>query len=184
MKIIFGLGNFGKQYEKSNHNVGFMVVDKTLEKLKLSKSQKACDGEIYETNIDGNKVLFVKPTTYMNNSGICVLSVISKYGASVQDCIVVVDDIDLPAGAIRIRPHGSAGTHNGLRSIVSYIGEDFARVRVGIGKPHEQQPLNDFVMQNVPKTTEFQNALEKASQAVLEYVQGASLENIMQKYNG
>ena len=184
MKIIFGLGNFGKQYEKSNHNVGFMVLDKVLKNLKLTKNQNICDGAVYETNIDGEKVLFVKPTTYMNNSGICVLSVISKFGANIGDCLVVVDDIDLPVGAIRIRPHGSAGTHNGLRSIVSYVGEDFARVRVGIGKPHENQSLVDFVLQRASNSKEFENALEKASEAVLEYVHGESLENVMQKYNG
>lgn len=183
MKVILGLGNIGKEYEKTNHNVGFLVVDKVLAKLGITKSKEMCNGIIYEANIDGEKVYFVKPTTYMNNSGICLSSVLAKFGASLGDCLVAVDDVDLPVGAVRIRKTGSAGTHNGLKSLVSHCGQDFARLRVGIGKP-ENIDLITHVLGKMPRTKEFENSIEKAVDAVIEYVHGASFDAIMQKYNG
>ena len=183
MKIIVGLGNFGKQYENSNHNAGFMVVDKVLAHFGVSKCKEMCDGKIYETNIDGEKIYFAKPTTFMNNSGLCVMSLLSKLSASLSDVLVVVDDIDIPCGAVRIKPKGSAGTHNGLKSIVSFVGENFARVRVGVGKPNEHQDLVDFVLDKMSTSKEQKMGLENAAQAVIEYVKGESLGNIMQHYN-
>ena len=183
MKIVLGLGNIGKEYEKTNHNVGFLVVDKVLAKLGISKHKEMCNGIVYEANIDGEKVYFVKPTTYMNNSGMCLSSVLSKLNASLSDCLIVVDDIDLPVGSVRIRKTGSAGTHNGLRSLVSLCGQDFARIRVGIDKPINGD-LISHVLGKMPKSEEFENSIEKAVDAVIEYVHGASLDAIMQKYNG
>lgn len=185
MKIIVGLGNIGKEYENTYHNVGFMVVDGCLKQLNLSKSKDICNGKVYETNIAGEKIYFVKPTTFMNNSGICVKSLLAKFKAEITDCLVIVDDIDLPAGAVRIRKSGSAGTHNGLRSIVANCSTDFLRVRVGTGKPMPNQTLVDFVLSKAPLNgTDFANGIEKATQAVLEYAQGYSIDSVMQKYNG
>ena len=184
MKIIIGLGNIGKEYDNTNHNAGFMVLDKVLTELKLTKSKDMCNGKVFETNIAGEKVYFVKPTTYMNNSGICVASIISKFKCAVADVLVVVDDIDLEPGHVRIRTKGSAGTHNGLRSIVEYCGTEFARVRVGCGKPHPNQRLVDFVLAKVPASSDFYKGIDIAASAVLEYAQGTTLDKVMQKYNG
>jgi len=183
MKIVFGLGNIGEQYKNTNHNAGFIVVQKVLNELGISKCKNMCDGMVYEGNIDGEKVYFVLPTTFMNNSGICVLSVISKLKANIDDCLVVVDDIDLPQGDIRVRTSGSAGTHNGLKSIVHYVGEDFARLRVGVGKPHENQQLLDFVLEKMSSSETQQVGLEQAKKCVLDFVQGVSFDALMQKYN-
>lgn len=183
MKIVFGLGNVGKDYENTNHNAGFIVVQKCLSELNLSKCKNMCDGMVYEDNIGGEKVYFVLPTTFMNNSGICVLSVISKLKASLDDCLVVVDDIDLPQGQIRLRTSGSAGTHNGLKSIVHYVGENFARLRVGVGKPHENQQLLDFVLEKMSTSDAQKSGLESAKDCVFDFVHGKSFDELMQKYN-
>ncbi len=184
MKFIIGLGNFGKEYENTNHNAGFLVIDECLKFFQLSKHKEICNGLVYETNIGGEKVYFVKPTTYMNNSGICVNSIIQKFKGQISDCLVIVDDIDLLPGNVRIRKKGSAGTHNGLRSIVAYCGTDFPRVRVGCGKPHQNQDLADFVLSKVPAGSDFYKGIETAGQAVIEYAQGETLDKVMQKYNG
>lgn len=184
MKIIIGLGNFGKEYEKSCHNAGFMVIDKVLEQLKLIKNKQMCDGQVWETNIGGEKIYFVKPTTYMNLSGRCVKSLMEKFKCDIQDLLVVVDDIDIPAGSVRIRKKGSAGTHNGLRSIVEYCSTEFARIRVGCDKPNPHQSLADFVLSSVPASSNFYKGIEKASLAVIDYINGRTLDSVMQKYNG
>jgi PTH1 family peptidyl-tRNA hydrolase len=186
MKVIFGLGNIGKEYEHTYHNVGFMVVDGVLAELGVKKSKNECSGQIFETNVNGEKVIFVKPSTYMNLSGVCVASVIKKYGAKIEDVFVVVDDFDLPAGVTRIRAKGSGGTHNGLRNIVANIGTDFARLKVGIGRPKsENADFKGFVLSKIPgKDSDFAKGIAKATACVLEYVRGSSLDSLMQKYNG
>lgn len=184
MKVIIGLGNFGREYENSCHNAGFLVLDGVLKELGLTKSKQMCNGQVWETNINGTKTYFVKPTTYMNNSGICVKSLLTKLKCTMSDLLIIVDDIDLEPGHVRIRKKGSAGTHNGLRSIVEYCGTEFARVRVGCGKPHPNQSLADFVLSRVPENSDFYKGIETSVQAVLQYVQGDTLDNVMQKYNG
>lgn len=184
MKIIFGLGNIGKEYENTYHNMGFMTIDGCLKQLNITKSKNMCNGQVYEGNVLGQKIYFVKPTTYMNNSGECVKSVMAKLKANIQDILVVVDDIDLPAGKIRIKPSSSAGTHNGLKSICSFIGNDYARLKVGIGKPFQNQDLADFVLSRVPEGSKALEAKDIAIRAVLEYIGGSALDKLMQKYNG
>ena len=184
MKVIIGLGNFGKEFDNTYHNAGFMALDRVLKELGLTKGKEMCNGLVFETNIAGEKTYFVKPTTYMNLSGICVKSLLTKLKCTMADLLVVVDDIDLEPGHVRIRKKGSAGTHNGLRSIVEHCGTEFARVRVGCGKPHPNQSLADFVLSKAPASSDFYKAIEIASLAVLEYVQGATLDSVMQKYNG
>ena len=184
MKVIIGLGNFGKEYEYSCHNAGFLAIDKVLKEIGLTKSKQMCNGEVWETNISGEKVYFVKPTTYMNNSGICAKSLIAKLKCTTEDLLIIVDDIDLQPGHIRIRKKGSAGTHNGLKSVVAHCGTEFARIRVGCGKPQPGQDLADFVLSRVPASSDFYKGIETAALAVLEYVRGTTLDNVMQKYNG
>lgn len=137
MKIVIGLGNPGKQYEGTRHNVGWMVIDRLADRAGLAGHAKSRDASAtMRGRYEGFDLVLVKPMTYMNESGVAVRKVLARERAPLEDIIVVVDDFDLPLGKLRIREQGSAGTHNGLRSIVGELGtQKFARLRVGIGEP-------------------------------------------------
>ncbi len=136
MYIIAGLGNPGKKYEKTRHNIGFMTLDRLAEKygIKILKPKyKSLIGEGY---IGGEKVILIKPQTYMNNSGEAVREVMHYYKTDISNLIVIYDDIDIALGTIRIRKFGSSGTHNGMKSIIYNLVDDkFPRIRIGIGTP-------------------------------------------------
>ena len=136
MKIIAGLGNPGAEYAHTKHNVGFMLVDVLAEKLGAASWKEDFFSALTEVRIGGEKVFLVKPLTYMNNSGEALGPMLSYYKLDVDDLVVVHDDMDIPAGMVRIRRKGSSGGHNGIKSIIAHVGsEDFARVRIGIGRP-------------------------------------------------
>jgi PTH1 family peptidyl-tRNA hydrolase len=140
MKVVVGLGNPGKQYEETRHNVGWMVLDRLAERAGWAGHARARDAAatVYG-RYHGLDLMLAKPTTYMNLSGVAVRKVLARQRAPLEDLLVVMDDFDLPLGKIRIREKGSAGTHNGLRSIVGELGsQDFARLRVGIGEPSRE----------------------------------------------
>lgn len=187
MKIIFGLGNPDKKYLNTFHNLGFMCVDKVAEKLNLTFSKEKFKGVVAEANVGGEKVIIVKPLTYMNLSGECVREVVDFYKADVKDLLVVYDDFDLPKGEVRIRENGSAGTHNGMRNIIALLGkENFARVRIGF-KPKDktQIPLIDLVLSGIKEEDKeiFNKALDVASNAVCEFARGKDLQSIMRNFN-
>lgn len=184
-KLIVGLGNIGKEYENTNHNMGFMVVDSVCKELCVSCTKKQCDSLIAETNVAGNKVILAKPTTYMNASGVAVKSLVKKYGIDIKnDLLIINDDIDLSPGKIRVRKQGSAGTHNGLRSIVSLLQTtEFPRVRIGVGKPPEYVDLVDFVLAKFHDKENILSGIEKGKNAVVMFASGESIENIQQKSN-
>lgn len=153
MKCIIGLGNIGKEYEYTRHNMGFVMLDKLAEKnnIKIDKKMKKY---IYgEGNINGEKVCLVKPTTYMNLSGEAIVELMNWYKIDKEDIVVIYDDIDIPFGDVRYRLNGSAGTHNGMRNIIAMIKtEDFARIRVGIENRNGVPiPLVDYVLQRMNK---------------------------------
>ena len=165
MYIVIGLGNPGKEYENTYHNMGFLAIDQLAKKLdiKLSKSgQKSVYGEGRHNN---QKVVLVKPQTYMNNSGESVLLWKKKFKEA--NILVVVDDIDLPRGEVRFRQHGSAGTHNGLRSIVSLVGSEFERVKIGIGR--EPGDLANYVLSKIDPAF-LNDSLQKAVDICLERI--------------
>ncbi|MBR1890777.1 MAG: aminoacyl-tRNA hydrolase [Clostridia bacterium] len=166
MIIVVGLGNPEKKYEGTYHNVGFEVIDRVAERLGVSIDKPKFKGLVGETTLDGEKVVLLKPLTYMNLSGESV--VLAKNKNKDARILVIVDDIDLPKGNIRYRERGSAGTHNGLRSIVSYIGEDFQRVKVGIGRDISMD-LADYVLSKFDKET-FAPILDKAAQEVIDRI--------------
>lgn len=185
MKLIVGLGNIGKEYADTNHNVGFMVVDKVAELFGEAIKKSGCDADYAEFNKNGEKIILAKPRTYMNESGRSVKSFMKKYGFAIEDVMIVNDDIDLAPGYIRIRKNGSAGTHNGLRSIIRETGSgDFKRVRVGIGSKNPNQDLANFVLQRMKMTDKQKQGLEKATKAVYDYILGDTIDNVMSKYNG
>lgn len=164
MKIVVGLGNYGEKYEHTYHNIGFDVVDALAEKLGISFTKNMCKGLVAEGRLGREKILLVKPQTYVNLSGYCVKELKRKF----RDArfLVVVDDIDLPRGTIRYKEHGSGGTHNGLRNIVEQIGEEFERIKIGIGRDIFMN-LADYVLSKYDKKF-FKPVIEKAVEEILE----------------
>ncbi len=164
MYIIVGLGNFGAKYDWTYHNLGFMTCDALANKMGIAFTKEKYKALIAEGNLQGQKVILAKPLTYMNNSGEAVTLLKQKFKDA--KILVIVDDIDLPAGKIRYRERGSSGTHNGLRSIVSFIGEDFERVKIGIGRDQEKD-LADFVLSKIQDKELFAKAIDDASDFIL-----------------
>ncbi|MBP3345061.1 MAG: aminoacyl-tRNA hydrolase [Clostridia bacterium] len=169
MIIIVGLGNIGKAYENTVHNMGFKVIDKLAEKLGIELKKEKFKSVIGEGRYKGESILLAKPTTFMNNSG-QALAMLKKKFADAR-IIVAVDDIDLERGNVRYRQHGSAGTHNGLRSIVEYIGQEFERVKVGVGRD-KAFDLADYVLKGLTKEelASFEEPIEKAANMILEQI--------------
>lgn len=147
MYIICGLGNPGKKYENTRHNLGFLTIDRIAESLSVKIGRSKFNALTGETRIAGEKVLLVKPQTYMNLSGEAVRDIVRFYKVPVENLIVIYDDFDLPLGTLRIRKFGSAGTHNGMRSVIYQLNSDrFPRIRIGIGEENRARDLVDFVI--------------------------------------
>ena len=151
MKLIVGLGNIGKEYENTRHNMGFMLVDRYLEYRNITDKFKEKFNAMYvETTINNEKVIFIKPTTYMNNSGIAVRAFVDFYKLSSEDILVISDDLDLDLGKFRLRRNGSSGGHNGLKSIISHLGtDDFKRLRIGIS--NDKDDVINYVLSKFSK---------------------------------
>ena len=160
MKVIVGLGNPGREYAQTKHNVGFMLVDALAEKLGIANWHEKFDALMAEGRMGTEKILLVKPQTYMNDSGRAVGPLMNWYKLMPEQLIVVHDDMDIPAGTIRIRKKGSAGGHNGIKSILAHVGDEhFSRVRMGIGRPLPgwtviNHVLAPFQEEDVPKIRE------------------------------
>ncbi len=134
MFIVAGLGNPGLLYQRTRHNAGFQALDVLADELCIKVTKRGFSGVYGEGNCNGERVVLVKPTTYMNLSGDCIQAVMHFYKCPVENLVVLYDDIELPVGSLRIRDKGSAGTHNGMRSIIGTLGsENFPRVRIGVG---------------------------------------------------
>lgn len=176
-KIIIGLGNYGDKYAYTFHNMGFMVVDCLGDRLKSSfklKDKLHCRMSEYIDH-EGNKIVLAQPWTYMNSSGICVDALMSWYDVPLENIVVVYDDLEIAMGAIRCRQKGSAGTHNGMRNIIKIVGsEDFARIRIGIGKPPAEIPLFDWVTGDIPKDQRpiIAKGIEEGTDAVEKWLKG------------
>ena len=185
MKLIVGLGNIGSEYEKTNHNAGFMVVDRLAEECGFTFKNRGCESDYAEYRNVTDKYIVAKPRTYMNESGKAVKSLMKKFNIDIHDVVVICDDIDQEPGKVRLRKSGSAGTHNGLKSIIAETGsQEFNRLRVGIGRQAEHQDLANFVLSRMKMTDEQKRGLEKAFEATLDYVIGETVDRIMTKYNG
>lgn len=186
MLVIAGLGNPGQQYVQTRHNVGFRVIDFLTAELKAAMPREKFDGQIFSAEAAGKKILLVKPQTYMNESGRCLQALLQFYKLKPSALTVIYDDIDLPEGKVRIRAKGGPGTHNGMRSIVSLLGsEDFARIRIGIGRPEmKQMDLASFVLGKFSSEAgeSVHKAICTAGDAAMELVKNGC-EAAMQKYN-
>lgn len=184
MYIIVGLGNPGKKYENTRHNMGFIAVDLLAEEYGIKVDKIKFKALVGEGRIAGRKVLLVKPQTYMNLSGQSVMEVMNYYKEDIENLIVIYDDIDIPTGSIRLRKKGSAGTHNGMRNIVYLLQDDrFPRIRVGIGSD-KKVDLMDYVIGGVTKKEKelLEDALTRAAKAAACIVE-KGIDKAMNEYN-
>ena len=171
MKLVVGLGNPGKQYEKTKHNIGFMVVDAIADSVPHTPWREEQRAEVCSITVAGEKVLLVKPQTFMNVSGESVGPLMRYYKIDPSDVYCIYDDMDLPVGKLRIRPNGSSGGHNGIKSLISHLGtENFPRFRVGIGRPLPQCTVIDHVL--APFSEESQEKVQKGIKDTVKAVLG------------
>lgn len=187
MKIIVGLGNPEEKYAKTFHNMGWIAAGDVAAKLDVKFKKKECEAYVAAARVNGADVIVARPVTYMNNSGRAVKQLLAKYKASAADLIVIYDDYDIPKGNIRIRPSGSAGTHNGMRSVIAEIGTSaFARIRIGIRNAEVNIPIMNYVLSEVKREDYnlFIAACGKAADAALEIASGEPVEKVMTAYNG
>ncbi|MEF3312778.1 aminoacyl-tRNA hydrolase [Paenibacillus sp. GYB004] len=152
MKWIVGLGNPGQAYRNNRHNVGFMTVDRAAEQWGMPVFQNKLKALVSEGRVKGEKVYLLKPMTYMNLSGESMRAFMDFYKASLEDCIVVYDDLDTPFGQIRLRYQGSSGGHNGIKSIIQHTGtQTFNRIRIGVSRPAPGYNIADYVLADFTK---------------------------------
>ncbi|MEK8133022.1 aminoacyl-tRNA hydrolase [Paenibacillus filicis] len=185
MKWFVGLGNPGKQYEQTRHNIGFMALDRFAGRHGIKITTSKCKALLGEGVVNGQKVYLLKPQTYMNLSGESIRAFMDFYKASIEDLVVVYDDLDTPYGNIRLRYQGSAGGHNGIKSTIAHLGtQSFNRIRMGISRPAPGRDIADYVLHTFSKDENAQMAavLDKTSDA-MEHLLTNSFEHTMAKFN-
>jgi PTH1 family peptidyl-tRNA hydrolase len=185
VKVIVGLGNPGKKYEDTRHNVGFMTIDKISKKWGIPVTQNKFRALVGEGRIDFERVLLVKPQTYMNLSGESVAEVLHFYKLTADDILVIYDDLDLPVGKLRLREKGSAGGHNGIKSLIQHLGtQEFKRIKIGIDRPEPGRSVSDYVIGSFPSSDKpaIDEAVDIAAQACAMWMKD-SFSNVMNKFN-
>lgn len=185
MYLIIGLGNPEEEYRCTRHNMGFDTVNKIAKMYQIEMKRKKFDAIYGDGIIEGKKVMLIKPQTYMNLSGKALIQFIQFYQVALEDMVVIYDDMDIEPGEIKIRKKGGAGSHNGMKSVVSELqSEEFARIRVGIGKPERKEEMISYVIGSIPE--EEKNILEegttKASKAVIEIIK-QGIDQAMNRFN-
>ena len=181
MKLIVGLGNPGKEYENTRHNIGFMTLDNYLGNISWKNDKNAYT---YKTKINNEDVLFIKPTTFMNLSGIAVSHYVNYYKIALKDILIIQDDLDLDLGATRLKISSSSGGHNGIKSIIEHLNtKDFLRLKVGISKPNND--IIDFVLSkfNKEELQELNNTFTKTNNIINDFINNENIERLMNKYN-
>ena len=166
MLLLVGLGNPGPDSENNRHNIGFKIIDAINQKFSLSKQKPKFKGLLTTGNIANKKVYAIKPLTFMNNSGICIRELIEYFKIDAEDVIVFHDDLDVDFSKIKTKFGGSSAGHNGIESIDKFIGKEYSRVRVGIGKPEKKIEVSDFVLNNF--TEEEKIELEKVIKNIID----------------
>ena len=183
MKLIVGLGNPDKKYELTRHNTGFMVMDRIAKICNVNIDQKKFKALIALTTIKGEKVLLMKPQTYMNLSGEAIQAAVHFYQIQPEDICVIYDDLDMPCGKLRLREKGSAGGHNGMKSIIQHLGTQvFPRIRVGIDKsPYDtiDYVMGRFTAEQLPL---MEKSLDRAAEAAIAFVH-KKYQDVMNTYN-
>ena len=168
MLLLVGLGNPGSDYTNTRHNIGFKIIDAINAHFKLSKQKPKFKGLLTTGNINNKKIYAIKPLTFMNNSGICIRELIEYFKINAEDVIVFHDDLDVEFGKIKTKFGGSNAGHNGIASIDKFIGKDYSRVRIGIGKPKENIEVGDFVLQNFDEDEKI--GIEKISKNITDSI--------------
>jgi peptidyl-tRNA hydrolase, PTH1 family len=185
LKCFVGLGNPGKQYEHTRHNVGFMAIDRFAEKFNITSFQNKGKALLGEGVVNGTKVFLLKPQTYMNLSGEAVRAFMDFYKMNLQDVMILYDDMDTAYGQIRLRYQGSAGGHNGIKSIIQHVGtQSFNRIRIGVSRPAPGYNIADYVLSNFTKeeTQQLDQVLNATCEA-MEYSLQQPFEKTMAKFN-
>jgi len=185
-RSVVGIGNVGEKYKGTRHNIGFEIVDKLSEKMLSFKEQKDCQSRLMQGQLsDEINIVLVKPETFVNLSGEAVSKVLNKFKISAKNCLVVVDDFNIPLGKLRFRESGSAGGHNGLKSIISAIGEDFPRLRVGVGPLSKGEKIIDFVLGRfTDEQMDQKNRVVTIAAEATEYFFSNGIKSAMNRYNG
>lgn len=185
MYLIVGLGNPEEEYKRTRHNMGFDVVNEIASRYMVSLERKKFDAIYGEAIIEGQKVMLIKPQTYMNLSGVAVKQFVDFYKVPVEQVIVVYDDMDIEKGTMKIRKKGGAGSHNGMKSVISQIGsEGFPRIRIGIGAPLHPHDRINYVLEKLSKEeyTILEQGIQKASMAIIDMLK-SGIDHAMNQYN-
>lgn len=186
MKMIVGLGNPGKQYENTRHNIGFMALDRLADSYGVSWSQETkFQAKVASAMVDGEKILLVKPMTYMNESGQAVEKMSQYYKIDPDNMLIIYDDLDLPTGKLRLRQSGSAGGHNGIKSIISHLGTSkFKRIRTGIDRP-DKQSVVDYVLGELRRDEQdkLSSSFDYIQSAVDLWLQSDDFNQVMNRFN-
>jgi len=185
MRVIFGLGNPGKDYEQSRHNIGFRVIDKLSQEHRIELNKHSCQAWIGEGEIGKQEVFLVKPLTLVNAAGISLFQIKQKYETSLEDIMVISDDVNLELGKLRLARRGGDGGHKGLRSIIEFLGtEEFPRLRIGIDRPEQKIELKEYVLGEFTfrEKKVIEETISGASQAV-EMVIRQGIDETMKLYN-
>ncbi|HVI21237.1 MAG TPA: aminoacyl-tRNA hydrolase [Bacillus sp. (in: firmicutes)] len=185
MKLIVGLGNPGKQYDQTRHNIGFTVIDELAKRFHIDLDQTKFKGLYGSTIINGEKIFLLKPLTYMNLSGESIGPFMDYFQIDLDDLLVIYDDLDLPVGKIRLRQKGSAGGHNGIKSAIAHLGtQQFNRIRVGINRPSNGMAITDYVLGRFLNDEQemIRKAVEQSSNACEEWIKTPFLQ-VMNIYN-
>ncbi|TNO99495.1 aminoacyl-tRNA hydrolase [Bacillus pacificus] len=185
MKLIVGLGNPGREYELTRHNIGFMAIDELAKRWNIALNEQKFKGVFGAGFVNGEKVILLKPLTYMNLSGESIRPLMDYYKIDVEDFVVLYDDLDIPVGKLRLRMKGSAGGHNGVKSTISHLGtQEFQRIRMGIDRPKNGMKVVDYVLgrftsEEIPDVN---HSIEKAADACEEWLNKPFLQ-IMNTFN-
>ncbi len=171
--LIVGIGNIGQKYIDTRHNIGFMAADRLVEQMESKQWLQACKADVVVGKLNGFQVAVAKPVTYVNRSGESVSLLLQKFGLPLSKCLVLVDDFNIPLGTLRLRRQGSAGGHNGLKSVIAAVGKEFPRLRIGVGPLPEGLSVIDFVLGKFePSEQKFKlDALAKASEACFSFLE-------------
>ena len=183
--LVTGLGNPGREFQKTRHNIGFKLVEKIAESQEVTFSRTQSKALVTDCLFNGNRIFLVKPQTYMNNSGIAVQSLVKFYKVVLGNFLVIYDDVDLPFGAIRIRPSGGSAGHKGIQSIIDQLGtDDFPRMRLGVGRPPGSKQAANYVLKPFSRQeSEFLTPfLDRAAEAALAFT-SEGIDNAMTHYN-
>ncbi|WP_208560557.1 aminoacyl-tRNA hydrolase [Marinilactibacillus kalidii] len=186
MKLVIGLGNPGAKYRDTKHNIGFIALDELAYQLGLAFNKSKFESVYAEGRVGSEKILLIKPQTFMNDSGRSVRPWMDYYDLTEEDIVVIYDDMDLPAGKIRLRTKGSAGGHNGIKSLIQHVGtKEFNRIRIGVGRPYPSQSVISHVLSGFEKEVhqDMLEAVKTTSDAVKYWVEGKTFQDTMTHFN-